>query len=45
MGYETVGTVKGHDRRTSITPRPPGPKTDSSGCYIENVATVTRPLR
>jgi hypothetical protein len=26
MGYETIGTVKGHNRRMSIKPQPPGPK-------------------
>jgi len=25
MGHDTIGTVKGRDRRTSHTPRPPGP--------------------
>jgi len=24
MGHETIGTVKGHNRRMSNTPRPPG---------------------
>jgi hypothetical protein len=26
MGYETIGTVKGHNRRMSIKPQRPGPK-------------------
>ncbi|MDP9143785.1 MAG: hypothetical protein M3N43_03670, partial [Actinomycetota bacterium] len=26
MGYEPIGTVKGHNRRMSIKPQPPGPR-------------------